>query len=582
MPEPRQPAPARAAPGAARTIARHAAILVAIALPLYFLVPAAGGILNWQEGTRALVSREMQRNAEWIVPTIFGEPYLNKPPLFYWLIILVAEARQHTATFADARIAAALGAVAGVVTTYALTIPLARRLAPELAAPNKLPLWSALFLITGTLFVRSGRMAEIDILYTGPVFAAVACSLLAWHNAQQRGSFTHRAALIAAATVAAALASLAKGPPPLAAIFIGAVLAPAIVTARRIPEGPAPTKPKLIAGSITAAVFVIAGLLAPDDAQSLPGFVVMAALGAVLAAWVTDLARPAACRAWWPPLRRTHPWIVLGIGTAALVVWLLAAQSAIGGAEVSNTVEHQTAHNLVLFEPNAAWRNLGYLAYAVGVGSLFTVFALIWIAKDREPIPPLVAIFAVWTVLGLALFSLFGKGVARYMTPMWPTVAVLGAATMLMLAAKHPGIAATLKRASAAVVILLALVQSHWYAIARDAHPDPDSTRSLHQHILESGIDTTQLVFIDKGSRELAFYLDHPTPDFDLRDEPESAARDLTELINDTGPRFALAVDQRDRDLLQQLDLGTPIRVTPADPGEDDPRLFKLTLTPQD
>src|SRR5262245_51389859 len=39
------------------------------------------------EGRYAQIPREMLTRGDWIVPTLHGEPYLDKPPLFYWLVM---------------------------------------------------------------------------------------------------------------------------------------------------------------------------------------------------------------------------------------------------------------------------------------------------------------------------------------------------------------------------------------------------------------------------------------------------------------------------------------------------------------
>src|SRR4028119_2340686 len=43
---------------------------------------------DWDEGTRALVAREIYRTGNWLYPTLQGQLYLNKPPLMDWLIAL--------------------------------------------------------------------------------------------------------------------------------------------------------------------------------------------------------------------------------------------------------------------------------------------------------------------------------------------------------------------------------------------------------------------------------------------------------------------------------------------------------------
>src|SRR5437870_6184965 len=40
------------------------------------------------EGRYAQIPREMCARGEWIVPQLQGERYLDKPPLFYWLVML--------------------------------------------------------------------------------------------------------------------------------------------------------------------------------------------------------------------------------------------------------------------------------------------------------------------------------------------------------------------------------------------------------------------------------------------------------------------------------------------------------------
>ncbi|HRY98340.1 MAG TPA: hypothetical protein P5550_04710 [Bacteroidales bacterium] len=43
------------------------------------------------EAIRILVSQEMKLSGDYLTPTTFGEPYLNKPPLFNWLVMLSSE-----------------------------------------------------------------------------------------------------------------------------------------------------------------------------------------------------------------------------------------------------------------------------------------------------------------------------------------------------------------------------------------------------------------------------------------------------------------------------------------------------------
>ena len=70
-----------------RPRARSLALL--IALPALLLYPCLKfHLLEPDEGRYAQIAREMLQRGEWIVPHLQGEPYLDKPPLFYWLVML--------------------------------------------------------------------------------------------------------------------------------------------------------------------------------------------------------------------------------------------------------------------------------------------------------------------------------------------------------------------------------------------------------------------------------------------------------------------------------------------------------------
>lgn len=64
---------------------RH--LLLLIFLPALLLYPTRNFLLlEPDEGRYAEIAREMMVSGSWVVPTLQGEPYLDKPPLFYWLV----------------------------------------------------------------------------------------------------------------------------------------------------------------------------------------------------------------------------------------------------------------------------------------------------------------------------------------------------------------------------------------------------------------------------------------------------------------------------------------------------------------
>src|SRR5258706_9821523 len=64
---------------------RGTALLLALTAALLAFRLGAVPLLGPDEPRYARVAVEMQRAGEWVRPTLAGEPWLEKPPLYYWL-----------------------------------------------------------------------------------------------------------------------------------------------------------------------------------------------------------------------------------------------------------------------------------------------------------------------------------------------------------------------------------------------------------------------------------------------------------------------------------------------------------------
>src|SRR5512145_2945220 len=65
--------------------ARAAAVLIALVLALLVFRLGAVPLVGPDEPRYTRVAVEMHRAGEWVTPTLAGVPWLEKPPLFYWL-----------------------------------------------------------------------------------------------------------------------------------------------------------------------------------------------------------------------------------------------------------------------------------------------------------------------------------------------------------------------------------------------------------------------------------------------------------------------------------------------------------------
>ena len=179
-----------------RTALRGRSLLWLVVLPALLLYPTRGfHLLEPDEGRYAQIPREMLERGEWVVPTLQGEAYLDKPPLLYWLIALSYR------TFGVSPEAARLVPAICVHLTILLVYLLGRRSVGERAA-----FWGALLLTVAPGFTAIARLLLLDGLLT----LCVTLSVLAGFEAVRTGTFKPGWWLLAA--TASGLGFLTKGP----------------------------------------------------------------------------------------------------------------------------------------------------------------------------------------------------------------------------------------------------------------------------------------------------------------------------------------------------------------------------------
>ncbi|MFL5243214.1 MAG: ArnT family glycosyltransferase, partial [Gemmataceae bacterium] len=170
--------------------------LLLIVLPGLLLYPRLNfPLFEPDEGRYAEIPREMLARGEWVVPYLQAEPYLDKPPLLYWLV-MVSYKLLGVADW-SARLVPALAMHASILLTFGF----GKRLLGSRAA-----FWGALALSLAPGFITIGRLLVLDGLLT----LWVTLSLFAVFEATRGDRFKWSWWLTAA--VACGIGVLTKGP----------------------------------------------------------------------------------------------------------------------------------------------------------------------------------------------------------------------------------------------------------------------------------------------------------------------------------------------------------------------------------
>jgi 4-amino-4-deoxy-L-arabinose transferase-like glycosyltransferase len=184
-------------------------ILVVLGICAFFFFFGLGafGLVGADEPRYAQIGREMLERHDWIVPTLNGQPWLEKPVLLYWKEInsyIFLGVRDWAA-----RVPAAAHATALVLAVFFFM----RRFRPgsELDA--------AMITASSAAIIGLGRGASTDMLVSAPFSIA----LLAWWAWQE----TAKKLWLAAFYALLAVGTLAKGPvaPALAVLIVAAYAA---------------------------------------------------------------------------------------------------------------------------------------------------------------------------------------------------------------------------------------------------------------------------------------------------------------------------------------------------------------------
>jgi 4-amino-4-deoxy-L-arabinose transferase-like glycosyltransferase len=187
----------------------------------YFYNLGAIGLVGPDEPRYAWIARDMAETGDWVTPRLYGNPWFEKPVLYYWAAALSFK------WFGVSEVAARFpSAVAALLATLAIGWLAWRIYGPETAR------WMLLLLPTSVGMIGFSHAAATDMPFVGMLTIAMVCAAVVLRLLPPKGGAAPaKYAALALFGVFLGLAVLAKGP---AAIILsgGAVLLWAIFTKR--------------------------------------------------------------------------------------------------------------------------------------------------------------------------------------------------------------------------------------------------------------------------------------------------------------------------------------------------------------
>ena len=213
--------------------------LLTVVIAALYVCPLVLGLplTDPDEGLHAAIAREMIEHGEWVTPRFLGEPFLDKPILYFWAMEgSIAAFGAHEIAV---RLPGTLFALAGIASTGLLGLVWFGRATAWLAAFA----YATMFLPFGL-----GQVPVHDVA----LVPSVVLAMTAFWKAAAATNRTSILAWSAAAGVCLGLAMLTKGLTGVA--FVGVAQALSLIVTRRL-------RPAIVAGGLLALVVAAATAL---------------------------------------------------------------------------------------------------------------------------------------------------------------------------------------------------------------------------------------------------------------------------------------------------------------------------------
>ncbi|MGB8771535.1 MAG: glycosyltransferase family 39 protein [Candidatus Korobacteraceae bacterium] len=177
--------------------------LIAFCGFLFFAGLQIVGLVGADEPRYAQVAREMLVRNDWVTPVLYGHPWLEKPPLYYWCAMVAYKASGGVSDWA-ARLPSALLCSLMVFFIYVWARHFRRGMQLD----------AALITAASAIMIGFGRSASTDMPLTA-MFTVAMLSWYGWYSSQNRG-------WLLAFYLFAGFGTLAKG--PVAVLLAGLII----------------------------------------------------------------------------------------------------------------------------------------------------------------------------------------------------------------------------------------------------------------------------------------------------------------------------------------------------------------------
>lgn len=305
------------------------------------------GLLGADEPRYAQVAREMLARQDWVTPVLNGQPWLEKPPLYYWCAVLAYKGAGGVSDWA-ARLPSAILCSLMIFFIYAWARSLRRGMQLD----------AALITAASAMIIGFGRSASTDMPLTAMFTAAMLC-WYSWYSSQDRG-------WLLGFYLFCGLGTLAKGP---VAIALAGLIIVVFAALRR--DGRPVLRTLWPAGIVLYLAVTLPWFIAVQRAN--PEFFRVFFLQHNLARYTTDIYRHHQPFWYYLPVAvlALVPWIVFVIAAAVEAVrdWRFSVQQPSGTEDLRTFLTLWLLLPIIFFSLSQS-KLPGYILPSVPAGAI--------------------------------------------------------------------------------------------------------------------------------------------------------------------------------------------------------------------